>query len=42
MERDGWKVGGGQVWKGLDSQSEEPEFFPKVIEGHFVDQVWKI
>lgn len=38
IEKDVWEVEGGQVWKGLDSQGKEPDIFPKVIEGHFVDQ----
>lgn len=38
IEKDGWEVEGGQVWKGLDSQGKEPDIFPKVIDGHFVDQ----
>ena len=39
--RDGWKLGGGQVWKDLYNQDKELDIFPKVIEWHFVDQVWK-
>lgn len=40
MEEDDWKLGGGQVWKGLDGQGKEPDTFPKIIERHFVYEVW--